>query len=192
MNGDSERRWDRLAADIEAQAEAWRTAQRAGEVAERERAEAGRTRFVDRLRGARGARVALSCHGGLRLQGELTECVSDALVVAEAGGREALVSLPMVIWIGGLGGAPTDPDADGAVTARIGLRHLARGVVRDRSIVRLHLVDGDVLDGTLDRVGADHVEIAVHPAGEPRRRGAVRQRAVVPLTAVVALRRDAR
>ncbi|HEU5269074.1 MAG TPA: hypothetical protein VFU36_04055, partial [Jatrophihabitans sp.] len=65
------------------------------------------------------------------------------------------------------------------------------GIARDRSAVRLHLSDGTTLDGTVDRAGADFVELAVHPVGEPRRRSAVSQTVLVASAAVVALRREA-
>ena len=54
----------------------------------------------------------------------------------------------------------------------------------------MHLLDGTVLDGTPDRVGADFVELALHPAGEQRRRSTVSQLLVVATEAIVAVRRD--
>jgi hypothetical protein len=64
-----------------------------------------------------------------------------------------------------------------------------RGVARDRSPVRLHLRDGGTVEATIDRVGADFVEAATHAPGEPRRRPDVREVELVPLAAVVAVRR---
>ncbi|MCW2603733.1 MAG: uncharacterized protein JWN61_1868 [Pseudonocardiales bacterium] len=200
-------RWERLAFDLEAQAASWEIAERAGEIAERQRIEDGRMRLADRLRwiegrgdgsgngdAARGAvalsAVVLTCAGGVRIRGAIVRVVSDALIVAEDGGREALVSLAMVLSATGLSRLAVDPDTAGVVESRIGLRHLIRSVVRDRSAVRVHLADGSVLDGTLDRVGADFVELAVHAAGEARRRDAVRHTALVALGALVAIRRD--
>lgn len=196
-------RWERLALDLDGQAAAWETAERAGEIAERQRIEAGRMRLIDRLRpsdhpGASGSRleaaasgVVLTCAGGLRIRGVLVRVVSDAVIVAEDGGRESLVSLPAILSVIGASAAIAESDRDGTLASRIGLRNLLRSVVRDRSIVRVHLVDGSILDGTLDRVGADFVEVALHPAGEARRRDAVRDTAVVALSAVAAIRRDA-
>ena len=63
------------------------------------------------------------------------------------------------------------PGSDGVVESRLGLRPALRGIARDRSTVRLHLVDGSPsLDATIDRVGADFVDVAALAAGEARRR----------------------
>ena len=48
---------------------------------------------------------------------------------------------------------------------------------------------GRVVSATIDRVGADFVEAAVHPVGEPRRRGEVREVVALALPAVAAIRR---
>jgi hypothetical protein len=76
------------------------------------------------------------------------------------------------------------------VESKLGLRHILRGVARDRSVLRVHLIDETVVDGTIDRVGSDFVEIAVHAAGEIRRQSEVREVLVVALSAIAAIRRD--
>ena len=183
-------RWEQLAGDLEAQAQAWEAAERAGEVAERQRIETGRLRMIDRVRAAEGATLSIRCAGGLLLRGRLARAVSDAIVLAEDGGREALIALGAMLSISGLGRFSADPESASVVDSRIGMRQLARAVVRDRSIVRMHVIDGGVYDGTVDRVGADFLELAVHAAGELRRRSAVRETTLIPLRAVVAIRRD--
>jgi hypothetical protein len=47
--------------------------------------------------------------------------------------------------------------------------------------------DGPRLVGTIDAVGADHLDLAEHPEGLPRRRENVRTVATVPFAAVVAV-----
>jgi hypothetical protein len=65
-----------------------------------------------------------------------------------------------------------------------------RGIARDRSTVRLMLVDGSTVDATIDRVGADFLEVATHSAGEPRRRQDVRDIELIPITALATVRRS--
>jgi hypothetical protein len=55
--------------------------------------------------------------------------------------------------------------------------------------VRLLLRDGATVEATIDRVGADFVEGASHAPGEARRRQDVREVELVPLSALVAVRR---
>jgi hypothetical protein len=57
-------------------------------------------------------------------------------------------------------------------------------VARDRAEVRVTTLAGIRLTGTVDRVGQDYFELAEHPAGEPRARGALR---LVPYAALVSV-----
>jgi hypothetical protein len=43
------------------------------------------------------------------------------------------------------------------------------------------------VDGTIDRVGADHLDVAVHAPGSQRREAYIRAVEVIPLTAVLAV-----
>jgi hypothetical protein len=63
-----------------------------------------------------------------------------------------------------------------------------KGLARDRAVVQVVLDDGAVLTGTIDRVGADYLELAEHAADEPRRVEAVRGVRAVVLTAVGVVR----
>jgi hypothetical protein len=105
------------------------------------------------------------------------------------GGREALVPAHAMLWIGGLAAQSAVPHGEGQVAARLDLAFALRGIVRDRSAVALTLMDGSTAAGTLDRVGADFVEVAEHPPGEPRRPDAVRAVRAYPLASLVVVRR---
>ncbi|CAN5273587.1 hypothetical protein BH24ACT10_BH24ACT10_13340 [soil metagenome] len=180
-------RWRRLFDDLEAQFDAARAADMAGEVAERTRREIALLQLVDRLRAAEGAAVVLSLPAAGVLRGRLLEAGSDWLLVEEGGGREVLVPLAAVLGVTGLGPRSAAPD-DGPVAKRLDLRWALRGLARSRAGVAVGLVDGTLVTGTLDRVGADHLDLAEHGLGEARRAGAVRQVRVVPLTAVALVR----
>ncbi|MFL6162787.1 MAG: hypothetical protein ACJ74U_11230 [Jatrophihabitantaceae bacterium] len=182
-------RWDGLFADLEAQATALSAAERDAEIDDRSRSEVGRLTLVDRLYGAVGSRIRLVCRGELALAGQLARVHPEWLLLSEGGGQETLVALWAVLSVAGLGRLSAAPGTMPAVDSRFGLSLALRGIARDRSMVRLHLVDGGALAGTLDRVGVDFVELAVHPADELRRHSAVRQLLVVPIGSVAALRR---
>lgn len=184
-------RWDGLFADLEAQAQALDRAERAGEIEERTRIEVGALGLLDRLRAAVGVTLRLQCAGGLRLNGVLRRVGPDWLLLDEGDGREVVVALAALYGVTGLSRLSAVPGSATAVESRLTLRHVLRGVARDRAPVRICLVDGAVLDATVDRVGADFLEAALHPAGETRRRGAVLEVALIPYAALGAVRRSA-
>ena len=181
-------RWDALFADLESQAVEDTRSQRGAEVDELVRAETAQLPLTARLRAAVGTALTLRCAGALVVTGRLERVGPDWLLVSEGAGREALVVVAAVHTVAGLGRRSAGELS--VVESRLGLRHALRGVARDRSAVRLHLRDGTQADGTLDRIGADFIELAAHPAGESRRRGTVREQLVVAAAAVVAVRRE--
>jgi hypothetical protein len=182
-------RWDAVFADLEAQAAALAAAERAAEVEERTRGEIGTLRLVDRLRGAVGTELRVRLAGGAPVRGTLRRAGSDWLLLDEDAGQEALVALAAVTGVRGLSRYSAVPHSEGLIVARLGLRSALRGVAQDRSPVRLQLADGSTIAGTIDRVGADFIELAAHPAGEPRRARDVQGVEVVALAALAAVRR---
>lgn len=181
-------RWQRLFADLEAQAEAADAAELAAEVADRTRREAALLGLADRLRAAVGAEVVVTLPGAQVVRGRLVDCGAQWLLVEEAAGRQALVASSAVLGVTGAGGVAAPPGSEGEVARRLDLRWCLRGLARDRAGVLLVLVDGSSVSGTIDRVGSDHLDLAEHPAGEARRRDAVRQVRLVPLSAVALVR----
>lgn len=182
-------RWEQLFADLEAQHASAEVAERHAEVADRTRREVGTLRLVDRLRPARGAQLLLRVHGAGVLTGSVADVGADWVLVAEGHGRASLVPLSAVLVLSGVGGRSELPGGEGEVERRYDLRFALRALVRDRSTVEVVLSDGTVLTGTLDRVGADHVDLAQHDAEQARRAGAVRQMLLVPLSALALVRR---
>ena len=80
----------------------------------------------------------------------------------------------------------TDASRD-TVSARLGLPFVLRDLCRRRRQVEVTTADG-ILVGTIDRVGRDHVDLAVHESGTPRRESAVRDVLMLPIARIVLVR----
>ncbi|MBV9290881.1 MAG: hypothetical protein JO222_00395 [Frankiales bacterium] len=180
-------RWEALFGDLEAQLEAADAAELAGEVADRARWEAGQQSIADRLRAAAGQRLTIGLAGAGVLEGTVDGVGPDWVLLRDAGRSELLAAAAAVLWVSGLG-PHAAPAPDDGVSERLGLGYALRVIARDRSPVTLALRDGTVFSGTLDRVGSDFVDLAEHPAGEPRRAGNVRGLRTISLAALALVR----
>ena len=180
-------RWDELFDDLDGQYDAAVQAELADEVRDRTRREAALLSLADRLASAVGAALRLTVTGAGPLSGRLTAVGPDWLLLHECGG-ESLVPLAAVVGLSGAGARSRAPGGHGEVARRLDLRWALRGLARQRAGVQVVRVDGSVVAGTLDRVGADHLDVAEHPAGEPRRAGAVSRVQLIPLLAVAVVR----
>ncbi len=187
----SEPRWNALFADLESQAAAASAAMQATEIDETVRLEVRRITLVDRLRAAVGEQIRLRTVGAGLVAGQIARVGPDWLLLLEATGYEALVSLASVEVVTGLSRRTSAPGSMSRVEQRLGWGAVLRSVARDRSQARLHLLDGSVIDGVIDRVGADFVEVALVAAGDGRRAASVRDIAAVPLASLVMVRRQA-
>jgi hypothetical protein len=177
-------RWEQLFADLDAAFEAEEVAAERAEAGSRARAAVGAVRLVDRLRGAAGHEVSLECRGVGPVRGRLLDVGVDWVLLRDEQGREVLVALGVVQAVSGLGATTAAAEEDGAVARAWDLRRALRGLARDRAAVQCRLDGGAVLAGTVDRVGADFVELAEHHLDQPRRRGSVRSVRAVALAAV--------
>jgi hypothetical protein len=90
--------------------------------------------------------------------------------------------------VSGLPALAADPDDVSIVESRLGLPYALRGVARDRAPVTMLLREGTSVTGTIDRVGADFVDLAEHAPGEPRRAAAIRGARTLPLAALAFVR----
>ena len=194
-------RWDRLFADLEARFTELADAEADAERADRERVAVGAVRSLQRLGGAVGTSIRLQLAGGAPIDGTLRTVGADWLLIEEGAGRDCLVAWDAVVAVGGLTASTTG--APGGLDRRLNLRLALRGLARDRAPVAIALSGwaGGVVDamapsttgsaeiiGTIDRVGADFIEVAVHAAWEPRRSAAVRAVVLIPLRAVMLVR----
>jgi hypothetical protein len=189
-------RWEELFDDLSGQAAAAEGDERQGEIVDRGRYETGRVSLAERLRSVPlHRRLLIVLPGGDPLTGSVLAVGLDWVAV-RAGAQEWLLPLAAVRRVQVLPGPEAgDPPLRGAglaspadpVRATLGLSYAVRYLVRDRTVLALRLVDGDVLTGTADRAGLDHLELAEHPADLPRRARSVRATWIVPYAGIAAI-----
>ncbi|KZE95579.1 hypothetical protein AVP42_00139 [Agromyces sp. NDB4Y10] len=114
--------------------------------------------------------------GHLVVQGGRSQCIvpMDAIAAVAAGRRQVDESLTRV------------PESSTRIAERIGLAFVLRDLGRRRIPVDLESLDGRH-HGTIDRVGLDHLDLALHEPGTPRRERDVRGYRLVPFARVVAV-----
>jgi hypothetical protein len=183
-------RWAAFFDDLEAQAEQLAQEERAAELADRVRAEVGMLRLLDRARAAASLPIRLQLRGVGPLAGVLRRAAPEWWLLDQEAGREVMVVVAAVLTARGFGRHSAAPGSEGVVESRLGLRHALRGIARDRSAVHVDLVDGTRVAGTVDRVGADFIELARHAPDEPRRLRDVLDTELLPIAALAAVGRS--
>lgn len=185
-------RWERLLADLEAVEEARQRAELLGEASERSRAETARVTLAARLRAAEGSRLSFEIDGGQRCAGTVAGVGPDWVVIEDSAVQWLLASR-FVLWVEDLPryAAPEPEGAAKRIYDSLGLRHILRGIAADRSAVHIGLGQPEPVSGTIDRVGADFIDLALHPSGELRRPREVNAHRVVAIDAIRYLRRSA-
>ena len=78
-------------------------------------------------------------------------------------------------------------EGERGLSRRLGLAFVLRDLCRRRQSVELVMSDG-VTRGTIDRVGRDHLDLAVHEAGTARRESLVSHYRVVPFARLLLVR----
>lgn len=185
-------RWDSFFQDLEDQLSAEWDAERAALDSEAERLRIARLPLRDRLRALSGPDDPLAVELADGTRHELTIAAVGADWVAArsrlSSGGMMLVPLAAISAVGvgepallrsARAAAAPDRMAD-RITFGFALRDLARR----RVPVTLGVIGGRAVTGTLDRVGADHLDLALHALDEPRRPGEVAGFRMVPTTAV--------
>lgn len=185
-------RWSELFDDLEGQLAHEQVLELQTEVADRTRRERATVHLADRLAAAVGKAVSLRVQGAGLRDGVLDDLGQDWTLLAHAGGpgergrtRATLVPLAAINRIDALG--PRADGRQGTLMRRFGLGYALRALSRDRAVVTLTDRDGAQVVGTIDRVGADHLDIAEHAEDVPRRREHVRGVRVVPFTALASV-----
>ncbi len=179
-------RWDKFFDDLAGQASSAMGAELLGEVEERSRDEVGRLSLATRLAGSSAHPLTVDLVDGASVTGRPLD-VGDGWLCLASAADEVIVPLPALAgirWATRVSGA-----ADGSPGASgFGLRPVLRALVRRRVYVRLSTRGGSTAGGTLEGVGADHVELAEHPADRPRRADEVRAFRLVPFDALLTVR----
>lgn len=179
-------RWTQLFADLEAQVAAEEAAELAAEVADRSRYESGQIPLLDRLRSRVGADVTVAVRDSSQVSGSVGSVGADWLVLC-AVARDILIPGRSLVWVrfAPYGGRPVGLASE--AYGRLGLGHALRLLARDRAVVLVELAGFGSLTGTIDRVGADHFDLAEHAVDEPRRERAVHAVRVVAFAALLSV-----
>ncbi len=197
-------RWDRFFEDLEDQLASEWEAERAALDTEAERLRLSRVTLRERLvalstDSAEGAAPSFEFADGASIAGRATAVGADWLGLEASGTRSgaALVPLGAIVAVG-------MPEADVVRSARplastvrpslaerMTLGFVLRDLARRRIPVTVHLCGGRSLTGTVDRAGADHLDLALHEPGSPRRASEITGFRLVPLGAIAWVRMDA-
>lgn len=198
-------RWDNLFDDLESQLEHELSAEDLDLEAEEERLRLGRMSIRDRLGalhlsepaiGVYSIRVLLA-HGQAITVHPVAlgkDWLSGDLLDESSSRRQCIIPLT------GVGGVILNADqvsrslnasagvpAPRELSARLSLAFVLRDLCRRRQGVDIDLLSGGA-HGTIDRVGRDHIDLAVHERGTPRRESEVRQHRIVPLAQLTLVR----
>jgi hypothetical protein len=187
-------RWDDLFADLEGQLEQELGAEDLDVAAEEERLRLGRLTVRDRIAAFTGQVLALELADGSRVELQVETIGRDWLSGSALRARDRSCLIPLEAIAAVLPGAdriaaslaaPSEhPDA---LARRLGLPFVLRDLCRRRTPVEVTTATR-ALHGTIDRVGRDHLDLAEHDPGEPRRAAAVRAVRILPFAALLLLR----
>ena len=190
-------RWDNLFDDLEGQLEHELNAEEIDLRAEEERLRLGRLSLRDRLTSLAGAgmlRIILASGETIALRPTTfgRDWLAADLLGAPTLGAQCV--LPLSAIAGVIVSAEEIPasltaesDRTARLVDRIGLSFVLRDLCRRRASLELRTRTG-LLTGTIDRVGRDHIDLAVHAAGTLRRPAEVVQYRIVPLAEIQMVR----
>jgi len=196
-------RWDNLFDDLESQLEQELDAEQVDLLAEEERLRLSRLALRDRLaamtRSGEGAheQVRLALRDGSVVTIAVGTLGRDWMVGELIGARRGSCVVPLTAIAGVLptaGQLARSVAAESAVepaaslSARLGLGFVLRDLCRRRAAVELSTASAERVHGTIDRVGRDHLDLAEHEPGMPRRAAAVDRIRILPLAELLLVR----
>lgn len=196
-------RWDKLFDDLESQLEQELTAEELDLEAEDERLRIGRLTLRDRLVALHAShrdrsdfvvRVTLRSGPviGLRPAAFGRDWVSADLIDESSRGSQCVVPIAAIASVAmsrDQVSRSLRPQADSGTTlsARLSLPFVLRDLCRRRHPVDV-MMPTATHHGTIDRVGRDHLDLAVHERGEIRRDAAVLEVRVISLSELLLVR----
>lgn len=198
-------RWDNLFDDLEGQLEQELSSEEIDLRAEEERLRLGRMSMRDRVVAIHAAE---SRHAAYAIRMQLldgshldmrpatvgrdwvsADLVDDSsrqsqCVIPLAAIAALLLTRPQVLQSLA---TPDSPESERSLSGRLSLSFVLRDLCRRRRSLDVHVLGG-VLHGTIDRVGRDHFDLAVHEVGAARRQSAVSQYRVIPFAQLLFVR----
>ncbi|KAB1641158.1 hypothetical protein [Gulosibacter chungangensis] len=194
-------RWDELFDDLASQFDAGLEEERRRAAIDEERLRVNRLTLRDRL-GALDQflkpdeRITLELHTGERVEIRPIEFGADwfgadlvgvvrrygACIVPIAGIGSVLLTGDQIAR-----SLEPLPERPGAVTGKLGLSIPLRDLARRRSHCEITTLNGTYY-GTIDRVGRDHIDIAMHDIETPRRQSQIGTFRLVPLADLTLIR----
>lgn len=176
----------RVFEELEAEFEAGLRREADQETAAALRAGIGETVLWEQLARRTGAQ-AVAHAGTRRFRGVVVASYPEFLVLHDGDGTEHLIRYGPATSVA----LPAEPStlqpAPAGAARRYRLSLALRELARRREPVRVELVDGGRVDGTIEAVGSDYLELAEHDPGEARRRRAVKARRFLSLAAIAAV-----
>jgi hypothetical protein len=176
----------RVFEELEAEFEAGLRREADQETAAALRAGIGETVLWEQLARRTGTQ-AVAQAGARRFRGVVVASYPEFLVLHDGDGAEHLIRYGPATSVALPAEPTTLQPAPAGAARRYRLALALRELARRREPVRVELVDGGRVDGTIEAVGSDYLEIAEHDPGEARRRRAVKARRFLGLAAIAAV-----
>lgn len=199
-------RWERFFEDLEDQLDSEWEAERAVLDTEAERVRLSRIRMRDRFvaLAAGGRSVSLDLTDGSALGGAVGAVGADWVALTSTGGADGVgggpsstVIVPTAAIVaaaldsGDVVASARDASAGSALRQRMTLGFVMRDLARKRVPVTVRCSSARTFSGTIDRAGADHLDLALHDVDASRRRDAVRGYRLIALSTVAFVRPEA-
>jgi hypothetical protein len=196
-------RWDNLFDDLESQLEQELGAEEGDLLAEEERLRLGRLTLRDRIIAmarpgdAPPEQLRLALRDGSAVTVAIASIGRDWLVGELIGARRGSCLVPLTAvatllptseQLARSVGAELAVEPAVSLSARLGLAFVLRDLCRRRAAVDLSPASGERLHGTIDRVGRDHLDLAEHEPGVPRRAASVGRIRILPFSELVLVR----